>query len=78
MLVEAGLRGVPSAVSCHAVMALPDRLPGPEYLGEIAPRNPAPIAVDDALDYCSGVSERAALLAGGTWEEISDQCPLGI
>jgi hypothetical protein len=41
----------------------PDRLPGPEHLGHVAPGDPAPIPVDNPLGHLAGVTKRRALLA---------------
>lgn len=35
----------------------PDRLPGPVHLGQIPPRDPAPVPVDDALEYRPRIRE---------------------
>jgi hypothetical protein len=41
----------PGAVGGEAVMALPHRLPEPEPLRQITPRNPGPIPEHDPLDH---------------------------
>ena len=56
---------VPGAVSGHAPVPGPDRLPGTEDLGQIAPGDAGPIPVDDRLDHGPRVGEGPALAACG-------------
>lgn len=49
---------VPSAVGREAMVPLPDRLPRPEPLRQITPRNPGPIAMHDALDDLPVITPR--------------------
>lgn len=42
---------VPGAVGGPGLVALPDSLPRPEVVSNVAPGNPALVAIDDPLDY---------------------------
>lgn len=54
------------------------RLPRPEYLGQVSPRDPASVPVEDALDHRADISERAALLPSRAGHQIRDECQLVI
>jgi len=57
-------------------MPSPHGLPGAELPWQVAPRDPAPVPVDDALHDRPRVRERATLTARPGREERRDQCPL--
>ncbi|KXZ61793.1 hypothetical protein Mlaev_00188 [Microbacterium laevaniformans] len=59
-------------------MPRPYRLPRPEHLRQIPPRDPAPIPVDDRLDHQSRVRELPSGPARRTGQQIFDQRPLSI
>ena len=67
---------VPGAVAGEVAMPSPHRLPGAELPRQIAPRDPAPIPIDDALHDHPRVRERATLAARPGREERRDQRPL--
>lgn len=54
---------VPGAVGCVAAMPLPDGLPRAIPFRQITPRDPGPVAVDDAFYDAAIVSERTAFTA---------------
>src|SRR5699024_6018611 len=56
----------------------PDRLPGTEDFGQIAPGDAGPIPVDDRLDHGPRIGEGPALAACGAGEHVGDHRPLGI
>lgn len=69
---------IPGLVERHPAMPRPYRLPRPEHLRQIPPRDPAPIPVDDRLDHQSRVREPPSGPARRTGQQIFDQRPLSI
>lgn len=69
---------VPGALRRQAVMPGPYRLPRPEDLRQIAPRDPAPVPVDDRLYHRPRVGELPPRPTRGTRQHPLDQRPLRI
>src|SRR5690606_23373202 len=69
---------VPRPIAAEASVTLPHRLPRPEALGQIAPGDPAAVAIDDALHHGAVIGERPATPAPGRRHQRSDQLPLRI
>lgn len=67
---------VPGAVAGEVAVPPPHGLPWAELSRQVAPRNPAPVSVDDALHDRPRVRERAALAARSGRKERRDQRPL--
>jgi len=62
----------------HPVMPRPHRLPQPEYLRQITPRDPGPIPVNDRLDHRASVRELPSGASVRVRQHLLDQRPLNI
>lgn len=59
-------------------MPCPHRLPRPEDLAQIPPRDPGPVPVGDRLDNRPGIGKLTTRPARRTREHLLDQRPLSI
>lgn len=54
---------VAGAVAGEPAVAFPHRLPGTELRGNVPPRDPGPVPVDDSLDHLPVIAKRASPVA---------------
>jgi len=69
---------VPGPVATVTAVAFPHRLPRPEMLRQIPPRDPSPIPVNDSLGHETVILERSTQLSPRLRHQRSNTLPLGI
>lgn len=69
---------VPGAISGEPMMPLPHRLPRPEPLGQVTPRDPSPQPIDDPFDHLTVIAKRPATLTVRGRQQPFDPGPRSI